>query len=108
VTVNGRGVQATAESANGTALRVEGKSSFSTVSSGTIPRLRKSFAVNVASGLITGKSHISVTLTSDPTVLGGDAAISWVQRDPTNNRFTINLTKAVGKDTTFTYFIVEP
>ncbi|MGQ9782191.1 MAG: hypothetical protein ACUVQ8_08130, partial [Nitrososphaeria archaeon] len=90
------------------ALRVEGKSSFSTVGSGIIPRLKKSFTVNVASGLLKDKSHVSVTLTSDPTVLGGDAAISWIQRDPANNRFTINLTKTVGRDTTFTYFIVEP
>ncbi len=102
------GVQAIAESEDGTALKVEGKSSFSTVGSGTIPRLRKSFTVSVASGLMTDKSHVSVTLTSDPTVLGGDAAVSWIQRDPANSRFTINLTKAVGRDTTFTYFIVEP
>jgi len=103
---NGIGVYAASKS--GTALKVEGKSSFSTVGSGKIPRLRKSFTVSVASGLMTEKSHISVTLTSDPMVLGGDAAISWIQRDPANSRFTINLTKAVGKDTTFTYFIVEP
>jgi len=97
-----------AESSNGIALEVRGKSRFSTVGNGIIPRLRKTFTVSVASKLLTSKSHVSVTLTSDPTVLGGDAAISWIQRDPANNRFTINLTKAVGKDTTFTYFIVEP
>lgn len=102
----GIGVHALSE--KGTALRVEGKSSFSTVGNGTIPRLKRSYTVSVAAGLVTANSHISVTLTSDPTVLAGDAAISWIQRDPANNRFTINLNKAVGKDTTFTYFIVEP
>ncbi|MEM3404413.1 MAG: hypothetical protein QXJ17_07760 [Nitrososphaeria archaeon] len=102
------GIGVLAISKNSPALRVEGKSSFKTVGSGTIPRLRKSVTVNVAPGLVTEKSHISVTLTSDPTVLGGEAVVSWIQRDPGNNRFTINLTKAVGRDTSFTYFIVEP
>lgn len=103
---DGIGILATSD--NGLALQVTGRSSFSTVGSGTIPRGRKSFAVEVEPGFISVESHISVTLTSNPNILGKDAAVSYVKRDPTNNRFIINLDKRVGKGTTFTYFIVEP
>jgi len=102
------GIGVLAISKGSPALRVEGKSSFSTVGSGTIPKFKKSHIVDLPPGLVTDKSHISVTLTSNPNVLGGDAAVSFIERDPANNRFTITLTKAVGRDTTFTYFIVEP
>lgn len=98
---NGIGVLAVSKGSP--ALRVEGKSSFSTVGNGTFPRMKKSFTVEV-SGLVTEKSHISVTLTSDP---GSDTSISWIERDPPD-RFTINLTKSVLRATSFTYFIVEP
>jgi len=106
--VSEEGIGVLAQSPRGTALQVEGKSSFSTVGSGTIPAFKKSYTVGLPAGLVTDKSHISVTLTSDPNLIGEDAAVSFVERDPANNRFTINLTKAVGRNTTFTYFIVEP
>ncbi|HVP23346.1 MAG TPA: hypothetical protein VMS77_05485 [Conexivisphaerales archaeon] len=92
----------------GFALGVKGRSGFQTVGSGTIPKLKKSVTLNLAPGLISSNSHVSVMLTSDPNALLEDAAVSYVDRDPVNNKLTINLTKATGKDTSFTYFIVEP
>lgn len=79
-----------ARSKSGTALRVDGRSSFSTVGSGTIPRGHKSFAVDVEPGVVTENSHVSVTLTSDPNVIGRDAAVSFIERDPANDGFVIN------------------
>lgn len=102
------GVGVLAISKGSPALRVEGKSSFSTVGSGTIVTGKDSFDVDLEPGLVTDKSHISVTLTSKPTKRGKGVAVSFIERHPLENRFEVHLTSAVDLETTFTYFIVEP
>lgn len=86
----------------GTAIRVtSGKLKLNSVGAGTIPAGARSHAVAHAG--VTANSHITVVLTSDP----GTAAVQWVDRAP-GASFTIHFTHAVRRDTTFTYFIVEP
>jgi len=94
------GIGVLAISKNSPALRVEGKSSFSTVGSSEI----STNSQFVANTLVTANSHITVTLVdTDP----GKAAVSWIKRQ-TGVGFTVHLTDKVKQLTKFTYFIVEP
>lgn len=96
------GVGVRAESPEGMALQVLGRSSFSTMGIGEVVRGQDSAWVDDPS--VTKESHIMVTLTSDPK---SEAAVSWVNRKK-GLGFTVHLTHAVVKRTDFTYFIVEP
>lgn len=88
----------------GFALVVNGRSAFSTVGSAVIPAGSESaFVPNLAVG---EKSHITVTLVSDP----GPRQLSWVERSP-GSGFTVHLTSAPRRrrpETALTYMIVEP
>lgn len=83
-------------------LHVDGQSKFSTVGSGTV--LAGASAATILNTSVTGRSHISVTLTSDP---GNAAAVVRVTR-AAGVSFTVVLSSAVAVDTQFTFFIVEP
>lgn len=86
----------------GTAIRVTGgKLKFNSVGSGTIPAGAETHTV--VHGHVTSNSHVTVVLTSDP---GNAVLLQWVARAA--GSFTINLTRATRRDTTFTYFIVDP
>ena len=94
------GIGVLAISKNSPALRVEGKSSFSTVGSSDISSDKQ----QVKNPLVTSKSHITVTLMDiDP----GKVAVSWIERTP-GKGFTVHLTDKVQQKVPFTYFIVEP
>lgn len=89
---------------DGLALAVRGKSAFSTAGSAVVPAGQES--VFVENAAVTGNSHITVTLTTDP----GDRQVSWVDRDP-GSGFTVHLTQAPPPrrpETSLTYLIVEP
>ena len=96
------GVGVSAHSQAGIALDVAGKARFSTCGAGTIPQGENSkFVPNAA---VTGLSHISVTLTSNPAL----REVRWVERVP-GSGFRVYLTPAVLRPATnFTYLIVEP
>jgi hypothetical protein len=94
------GIGVLAISKNSPALRVEGKSSFSTVGSDNI----NSDKQNVKNPLVTSKSHITVTLMDKNP---GKVAVSWIERMP-GKGFTVHLTDKVQQKVPFTYFIVEP
>lgn len=105
---NGIGVYASSNSF--IALYVLGPASFSTAGSGTVPANQNSAFVSNPG--VTAQSHITVTLTGDPstvTVKGGSAPslILWVERQP-GTGFVVHLTSRVGPATPFTYLIVEP
>jgi hypothetical protein len=88
----------------GVALRVDGKSLFSTAGAGTVPQGQNSVAV--LKSAVTSLSHISITLTSDPN----DRHVRWVSRSP-GVGFTLYLTTAPANkrpQTSFTYLVVEP
>jgi hypothetical protein len=60
----------------------------------------------VANEAVTGDSHISVTLVSDP----GSRSVHWIERNA-GSGFTVRMTSApVNKrpETSFTYLITEP
>jgi hypothetical protein len=98
--ISGFGV--VAASGSGTALKVDGKASFSTSGEGSI-HSRKS-SVTVANTHVTSKSHITVTLTDNP---GNHATVVWVSRTP-GVGFKVHLNMKVVKMTSFTYLIIEP
>jgi hypothetical protein len=89
---------------DGFALRAEGKSAFSTAGAAVIPAGQSSLFV--ADADVTGNSHISVTLVSDP----GSRSVHWIERNA-GSGFTVRMTSApVNKrpETSFTYLITEP
>ena len=94
------GIGVLAISKGSPALRVEGKSSFSTVGSSDISSDKQ----QVKNPLVTSKSHITVTLMDKNP---GKVAVSWVERTP-GKGFTVHLTDKVQQKVPFTYFIVEP
>lgn len=88
----------------GVALRVEGKSLFSTAGNGAIPAGQNS--VFVENAAVTAASHITVTLVGDP----GPRHLRWVARD-TGSGFTVHLASGPSgqrSQVPFTYLIVEP
>jgi hypothetical protein len=98
--ISGFGVVAASD--GGTALKVEGKASFSTSGEGSIHSGKSS--VTVAATHVTSKSHITVTLMDNP---GNDAVVAWVRRNP-GVGFVVHLNRKVVSRTSFTYLIVEP
>lgn len=99
LSVNGIGVKAFSE--NGTALEVIGKARFSTINDWVVAA--KASAAVVPQAQVTGNSHITIALTSDP---GNDAVVQWIERDP-GVGFTVHLSRAVKDATNFTYFVAE-
>lgn len=97
------GVGVAAGTLEGRALEVHGPAAFSTAGAGSIPSGQTS--VFVANTTVTGSSHISVTLVSDP----GDRTVRWVQRTATTG-FRVHLTgPAKNKPAvSFTFLITEP
>lgn len=91
----------------GVALLVRGKAKFSTAGSGVIPRGEDSGEIQSLS--ITPESHITVTFTGNPGVplAGFPVSVLWVERFP-GLKAIIHLTRSVGRDTPFTYLIVDP
>ncbi len=88
---------------SGLALEVIGKSRFSTAGWGTVPAGTNS--AGVADSAVSAKSHIIVTLISDP----GPRQLLWVERQP-GTGFTVHLTSAPPPQrpaTDFTYLIVD-
>ena len=83
------------------AIRVTGKARFSHLALGTIPAGQHS--VFVPNFEVTATTHITVTLTSDPS----GAALQWIERVP-GSGFRVHLTKAVRASTTFSYFMAYP
>lgn len=86
------------------ALRVEGKSLFSTAGSAAVPAGQNS--VFVANAAVTSDSHISATLVGDP----GPRQLRWVAREP-GNGFTVYFSggpPGQRPQVPFTYLIVEP
>ena len=77
-----------------------GRAGLSTCGNDTIAAGRKSKTVN--NPAVTAKSHITVSLTSDP----GSAQLLWVKRQA--GSFTVHLTNSVSSATSFSYLIVEP
>jgi hypothetical protein len=89
-------------------LHVDGKAKFSTGGTGVIPAGATS--VMVSDSNVTGVSHVSVTLTSDPGAAPGNqthASLKWVAR-MAGSGFRVHMTRPVGPATTFTYLITEP
>ncbi|MGH2367495.1 MAG: hypothetical protein ACRDI2_04795 [Chloroflexota bacterium] len=87
----------------GLALEVIGKSRFSTAGSGTVAA--GDSAAFVANSAVTAKSHITVSLISDP----GSRQLGWIERQP-GTGFTVHLTSAPPPqrpETDFTYLIVD-
>jgi hypothetical protein len=97
------GVGVWAGTLEGRALEVHGPAAFSTAGAGSVPSGQSS--VFVANTTVTGSSHISVTLVSDP----GDRTVRWVQRTATTG-FRVHLTgPAKNKPAvSFTFLITEP
>jgi hypothetical protein len=85
---------------SGRGLAVKGRAGLSTCGNDTVAAGRKS--KTVSNSAVTAKSHVTVSLTSDP----GSAQTLWVQRQA--GSFTVHLTSAVGNATSFSYLIVEP
>lgn len=86
----------------GLALEVIGQSRFSTAGSATVPAGDNDIVV--ANSAVTAKSHITVTLISDP----GPRQVGWVERQP-GTGFTVHLTFAPPPQrpaTDFTYLVV--
>lgn len=101
---SGTGVGVHGVCPDGFALKVDGKSAFSTAGAAVIPTGQSSVFVPDAD--VTGDSHISVTLVSDP----GDRAVRWVDRT-SGSGFTVHLSSAPPSKrpaTSLTYLIVEP
>ncbi len=96
------GVRALAGDTGADALRVEGRSRFSTVGTGTFAA--GASLASVLTPMVTADSHITVTLTGNPNA---QVAVSWVSRAP-GAGFRVLLTGNVAAATTFTYLIVEP
>lgn len=93
----------------GTALEVHGPARFSTAGFATVPAGQDSVFVEHP---VTGDSHISVTLTSNP----GPRTLAWVERASNGSGFTAHLSQAApgpGKApgsqpaTSLTYLVVE-
>jgi hypothetical protein len=102
--ISGTGIGVEAVSENGLALRTRGKSAFSTAGAAVIPA--KADSVFVTNPAVTGDSHISVTLASDP----GPRQLQWVERNP-GSGFTVHLSPApVNRrpETRLTYLVIEP
>lgn len=97
------------DSENGTALAVHGTATFSTAGSDTIPAGQDSVFVTHP---VTGDSHVSVTLTSDP----GPRTLGWVERASDGSGFTVHLASdrpgrpgpATRPATSLTYLVIEP
>jgi hypothetical protein len=87
--------------ADGFALEVIGKASFSTAGAGSIPVAASS--ASVANPAVTADSHITVTLTGDPA----PADLRWVERQP-GAGFIVHLSRKAQNATPFTFLIVEP
>ena len=85
---------------SGRGLAVRGRAGLSTCGNDTVAAGRKS--KTVSNSAVTAKSHVTVSLTSDP----GSAQTLWVQRQA--GSFTVHLTSAVSNATSFSYLIVEP
>lgn len=85
------------------ALQVFGKSAFSTAGSAVIAGGED--AHFVPNPVVTGESHISLTLAGDP----GPSQVSWIEQDP-GSGFTVHLSRPLrkGSDVPLTYLIVEP
>lgn len=105
----GVGVKAEAVTEAATALHVEGRSKFSTAGAGAISAGQDS--AFVGDPLVTGLSHITVTLTGDPgqasSAPGSKPVVVWVERQP-GTGFVVHLSRGVRFGTPFTYLIVEP
>ena len=104
VSNTGIGVHARTNTSEGIALAVSGRSRFGTAGSAVIPAGQSS--VFVENQAVTGDSHISVTLVSDP----GRRELGWVERSP-GSGFTVHLTDAPPPrrpETSLTYLIIEP
>ena len=107
-TIDGKGVVGFADTGIGvlaiskgsSALRVEGKSSFSSVGSDAIPANKLHY--KVYNDLVTADSHVNITLLGDTGIL----VRMWVTRSA--GVFTINLSDKLKQATPFSYFIVEP
>jgi hypothetical protein len=93
-----------ARSRTGSVLGVSGKAEFHTVGAGRIPEGANS--VFVSNTDITGRSHVTVTFTSEPRP-ARLIQVSWIRREPPRG-FTIFLTSPPASPIDFTYFIVEP
>jgi hypothetical protein len=95
------GIALDASAPLGDAIRVDGKARFSHLAFNTVPAGQHS--VFVPHFAVTGTTHITVTVTSDP----GGASVQWVERLP-GSGFRVHLTKAVRTATTFSYFMAYP
>jgi hypothetical protein len=101
-TGSGVGVKAS-HSGAGVALEVDGPARFvGAVGAGTVAA--KADSAFVSNALVTGSSHVSVSLTADP---GSSASIQWIERSP-GSGFTVHLSGKVNNSTGFSYLIVEP
>jgi len=94
------GIGVLAISKGKSALRVEGKSSFSSVGSDVIPANKLTYKVH--NDLVTANSHVNITLLGDTGIL----VRMWVTRSA--GVFTIHLSDKIKQTTPFSYFIVEP
>lgn len=102
--ISGTGVGVDAVSAEGTALRVLGRAAFSTMGSASVPAGQNMSVV--ANPVVTGDSHITVTLVGDP----GPRQLRWVERTP-GVGFKVHLAggpPGQRPQVPFTYLIVEP
>jgi hypothetical protein len=82
------------------ALRVEGKSSFSSVGRDVIPANKLTYKVH--NDFVTADSHVNITLLGDTGIL----VRMWVTRSA--GVFTIHFSDKIKQNVPFSYFIVEP
>lgn len=96
-------------STQGSALLVEGRASFTTAGSGSIPAGQDS--ASVGNSKVTALSHVTVTFTGDPgqasSAPGSRPVVVWVERQP-GTGFVVHMSRGVRFATPFTYLIVEP
>ena len=98
-----------AESPRGVALRARGAIQSDGVGNNVIRRRSSSQFVQYRE--TTDKSHVSVTLTSDPNGNGkgddGNTPSFWIERQP-GKGFVIHLSEKAKSDLSFSFFIVGP
>lgn len=99
-TREGSGEGAAVHAIGDVGLVVEGRSKFITVGFRTIPG--DADHVTVSDVFVSGASHVSVSLTSNP---GAPVAISWVDRG--EGEFTVHLTGQVVDETEISFFIAD-
>jgi hypothetical protein len=86
----------------GLALKVNGRSEFSTAGTGTIPTNTQDYEVE--NQAVRASSVVLVTLLGDPGPT--DPLVKWVERDP-GDGFTIHLTKKTTAATAFGFFVIN-